>query len=59
MLLYNGSTNGYFYISEDEDDRSKSWGEVELRWVKQITLDMLNDVSDFLIKAQFCVIECL
>lgn len=31
MLLYNVSTNGYFFIPDDADDRSKSWGEVELR----------------------------
>ena len=31
MLLYDVSTNGYFLIPDDEDDRSKSWGEVELR----------------------------
>lgn len=38
MLLYSVSTNGYFFIpDDDEDDKSKSWGEVELRWVKYIT----------------------
>lgn len=35
MFFYNAKTNTYFYISDDEDDRSRSWEEVELRWVKQ------------------------
>lgn len=31
MLFYNVMSNGYFYLPDDEDDKSKSWGEIELR----------------------------
>lgn len=51
MLLYNVSTNGYFFISDDEDDRSKSWGEVELRNVLD-TIDRRKRNSRFFNAAQ-------
>lgn len=51
MLLYNISTNGYFFIPDDEDDRSKSWGEVELRNVLE-TIDKRRRNSRFFNAAQ-------
>lgn len=51
MLLYNVSKNEYFLIPDDEDDRSKSWGEVELRNVLD-TIDKRRRNSKFFNAAQ-------
>lgn len=49
MLLYKILTPGHFLLP-DEDDRSKSWGEVELRWVQRSTLDAKTHFAYLMLK---------